>query len=347
MCLEKPFVTVTMFWQPLDGSNYRNMSICIALSGPVICSFRFALVSGWVLYRFGILSCRIAPKTWSISLNIYSGSCTFVCAPLLSWSFQDNYHTLRVSSGVLDQQAALVWELDSIWHYRFVRSVSGTKGLARSLCDPHLLYSFCFVCLLSVALLHKAGPKTSASKSSVLGRRHVLLKIVHFFVCICAIRRSVSVILFKFLDASCQRGWFLSCDPFRCVMLALLFVEGSVLVFHSRRLLGSHRTVLHQRHPGKMLLPQWMLSVCLTGFWDVNFFVTFSSSLKRKSVLVLTEPAMWASSKLKCNTYSDAFHNAGGRAFVRKRRSTDLLSVRQIVAFVMSYRTCVNSWNAM
>ena len=77
------------------------------------------------------------------------------------------------------------------------------------------------------------------------------------------------------------------------------------------------------------------------------FSVTLSSSLERKLAAVLTEPAMCAILKLKCNTESRAFQSAGGIAFVWKKRVTDLLSVRTIVGFVASHRMCANSKNAM
>ena len=75
--------------------------------------------------------------------------------------------------------------------------------------------------------------------------------------------------------------------------------------------------------------------------------VTLSSSLERRSTAVLTDPAMCAILKLYCNTESHALQSAGGIAFVWKKRVTDLLPVRTLVGFVVCYKMCANSRNAI
>ena len=75
--------------------------------------------------------------------------------------------------------------------------------------------------------------------------------------------------------------------------------------------------------------------------------MTFSSNLEKMSAAVLAEPAICAILKLNCSTYSHAFHNVGGMAFVWKNRKTDLLSIKTIVGFDASHRLCANSRNAI
>ena len=71
--------------------------------------------------------------------------------------------------------------------------------------------------------------------------------------------------------------------------------------------------------------------------------MTFSSSLLKKSASVLIEPATCDILKLNCNTKSDAHNNDTGKFFARKKGVTDLLSIKTILGFVTSHKTCASS----
>ena len=102
-------------------------------------------------------------------------------------------------------------------------------------------------------------------------------------------------------------------------------------------------SAISEEDKATLLCVVWMISPTLRHI----FYVTVRSSLEKNVAAVFTEPAMYALLRLNCNTYSHAIHGAGGIAFVRKKRVTDLLSVRTIVGFVASQTRCANSENAL
>ena len=77
------------------------------------------------------------------------------------------------------------------------------------------------------------------------------------------------------------------------------------------------------------------------------FYVALSSSQARSSAAVLTEPTLSAMLKLNCNKYLYALPSDGRTAFVRLKCVTDMLSVKTIVGFAISQKTCANLRNAM
>ena len=133
-------------------------------------------VSCWIVIR----GCN-AHTTWSTFWLIAPclGSRIFICTNSLSWWLPEVYQLLCACSGELHPPIAPLWELGSIWHYRFFRSIFGTAGHPWEYFNLRLLCSVCIFFLSSVTLHHKVGPEFPNWISLVLNQCLDLLVILH------------------------------------------------------------------------------------------------------------------------------------------------------------------------
>ena len=91
------------------------------------------------------------------------------------------------------------------------------------------------------------------------------------------------------------------------------------------------------------------MGVVCTSFLILRriFSLNFNCSPERKSSAVLTEPARCPVLELNSSTKSHAFHKDGGKAFVWKKRVTELLSIKSIVGFDVYHKKRANPRNVM
>ena len=151
----------------------------------------------------------------------------------------------------------------------------------------------------------------------------------------------------NFFHAFTRFGWLIVRYPFHCVLSRLPFLlEGLFLRLTFIACLGEEDLFSINNIRGICCNLNSPYLEVLPDFRSI-FSVTLSIHLERKSAAVLIDPAVWAILKLLCNTYSHAFHSAGGIAFVWKNCVTDLLPIRTIVRFIASHKRRAISRNAL
>ena len=178
--------------------------------------------------------------------------------------------------------------------------------------------------------------------------QHKIDILLYSYSCICldsilVIRRSVSVDLWKLFNTCFQGGWFFICYPLLQILSELFFLF-EVFLF---RLVGvvclceEKLFLISDIRGGGGHLDR----CCLFIFpdFETNLLTDFEIQCGEKISRGVDRASNVCHFEIKLQHIIQAFHSAGGSAFVWTKRASELLSARTTFGFVASHKMCAKS----